>query len=72
MASINSREMVDKIIANNGRYSSDPQVVEILEYENIFDGKITYKLIYKRDDAAYIRKNLVCRSMKSIWKAVAK
>ena len=47
MATIDSREMVDKIIANNGRYSTDPRVVKIVQYNNIFDGRLAYGLIYK-------------------------
>lgn len=68
MSSINSRELVDKLIASNGRYGGDPQVVEILQYNNIFDGGVTYKLLYKRDDRKYILNNLVGSNIKSIWR----
>lgn len=66
MSSINDRETVDKIIASNGK--GRPPVIEILEYRNIFNGGITYKLIYKGDDVSYIKTSLVCLSQKSIWR----
>lgn len=69
MSSINARSVVDKIIAGNGKYPGDRQIcVEILEYENIFDGGVTYKLIFQKDNANYIKSSLACRSWKSIWK----
>lgn len=67
MSSINDKATVDQIIANNGR--GNPRIVEIIEYANIFDGRTTYKLIYKGDNAAYIRNNLACRSQKTLWVA---
>jgi hypothetical protein len=73
MSSIQSRSVIDKLIAGNGKYPGDSViVVEILEYENIFDGGTTYKLIYSKDDAKYIKSNLACRAWKSIWKREAK
>lgn len=51
MATINSREMVDEIIANQGLYPGDHLRVErIVEYNNIFDGGIAYGLIYEGED----------------------
>lgn len=67
MSSISHKPTIDKLIANNG--AGSPRVVEILEYENIFDGGTTWKLIYKGDRTDYIKNNLACRSWKSIWRA---
>ena len=51
MATINSREIVDAIIAGKGYYPGDShRVVRIVEYNNIFDGGIAYGLIYAGED----------------------
>ena len=40
MSSLNDRATVDEIIEANGKW----RVTHIIEYKNIFDGAITYKL----------------------------
>lgn len=47
MGTINSKAIVDKIIAGNGHYAGDPRVVKIVEYNNMFDGAVCYGLISK-------------------------
>jgi hypothetical protein len=49
MATINDREIVDQIIAGNGVYPGDEAypVIKIVKYQNGFDGKDAYGLIYK-------------------------
>ncbi len=50
MPTINSKAMVDELIANNGVYQDDPPVQSIVEYTNAW-GKIAYGLNYSsRDD----------------------
>lgn len=68
MSSLTHRPTIDAIIAKNGNFGPNDRVVEILEYRNIFTGGITWKLIYARDDAEYIRNNLACLSQKTIWR----
>jgi hypothetical protein len=43
MAIINSREMVDKIIAANGKLA----VIKIVEYNNQFNDALAYGLIFE-------------------------
>jgi hypothetical protein len=53
MATVNSRAIVDEVIAGNGVYPGDehiPPVVRIVQYENQFDGGIAYGLIYRGED----------------------
>ena len=50
MATINSREAVEKIIENNGNFLDDPPVVKIVKYKNSFDGGDAYGLIYEGED----------------------
>jgi len=50
MATITQEHIVKEIMDNNGYYEGDPQVVKIVQYENIFDGKRAWGLIYKGED----------------------
>jgi hypothetical protein len=48
MATIDSKEIVDRIIANNGRYDEDdPLVVMIVQYRNVFGSHPSYGLVYE-------------------------
>jgi hypothetical protein len=64
MSSINDKATVDAIIAANGKGN----VVEILTYNNIFDGGLTYKLIYKGQDADVIASQIAGMNVQSIWR----
>ena len=54
MASINDKAIVDKITSNEGVYESggesDPAVTHIIEYGNMFDGRVTYALAYSEQE----------------------
>lgn len=50
MATINSREIVDQIIAHSGHFIDDDRVVKIVQYENNFNGNLVYGLIYEGED----------------------
>lgn len=41
MSTINNRELINKIIANNGYYETDPRVYCIVEYINAW-GNVAY------------------------------
>jgi hypothetical protein len=70
MATVNSKEMVDEIIAANGHYMGDPQVVKIVQYQNMFDGGTAYGLIYRGDDPMrYEDPNGACINPKVIFEA---
>lgn len=38
MATVNSRDLINQIIKNNGRYGDDPIVVKIVQYTNAWGG----------------------------------
>lgn len=46
MPTIDSKHLIDEIIANNGVYMDDPQIVKIVAYTNAW-GKTSYGLIYE-------------------------
>jgi hypothetical protein len=69
MATINSIEMVEDIIANNGYYEGDPRVVRIVRYNNQFNGAKAYGLIYAGDDPDRYHKSPACINPETIWDA---
>lgn len=48
MPTIDNKQIVDQIIANNGLYADDAPVTHIVAYENDFDGRTAYGLCYGR------------------------
>lgn len=46
MSTINSKDIVDQIIENNGYYADDPRVIKIVKYRNSWGGT-AYGLIYE-------------------------
>lgn len=69
MATINSRQVVDTIIAGNGIYPGDEDmpVLKIVEYNNAFDGAVCYGLIYKGDPMNHYQESPYIRNPKTIW-----
>lgn len=65
-----TKNIADKIIAQNGRYSTDPLCIAVIEYENIFDGGLTYKLVYQKDrcTAEQMQERIACRSSRIYWR----
>ena len=68
MATVNSKAIVDEIIAGNGIYPGDEHmpVVRIVQYNNQFDGGIAYGLIYKGEDLNRYFGG-ACHNSKVIW-----
>jgi len=69
MATITQKSIVDTIIANNGHYEGDPQVVKIVRYNNQFDGGVAYGLIYKGDDPDRYHNSPACHNPETIFEA---
>ena len=42
-----SKNLADKLKANNGYYADDPRVLRIVEYENAFNGALAYGIEYE-------------------------
>lgn len=66
MATI-SKDLADKIIANDGYYADDPRVMRIVEYDNAFGGK-GYGIEYAFELGRYSASAFV-RNPKVIWEA---
>lgn len=69
MATITQRDIVDKIIENNGHYSDDERVVRIVEYNNMFNGGVAYGLIYESEDLYRYHNSPACINPRTIWEA---
>jgi len=69
MASVSQREIVDIIIENDGVYPGDEStpVVKIVEYNNQFDGGLTWGLIYEHEDLNRYHTSPACINPKTIW-----
>ena len=68
MATINSKDVVDDIIENDGLYPGDHvRVVKIVQYENTFNGGIAYGCIYEGHDLESYSASPFIRNPKTIW-----
>jgi len=67
LATVNSKAIVDEIIAGNGLYPGDDiPVVRIVQYNNQFNGGIAYGLIYRGEDLNRYFGG-ACHNSKVIW-----
>jgi hypothetical protein len=48
MATIDSKEIIDELIRNDGYYDDDPRVYQIVEYTNAY-GNITWGVTWDRE-----------------------
>jgi hypothetical protein len=72
MATINSKVIVDKIIAGNGWFEdvgSEPRVIRIVQYNNKFNGGIAYGLIFEGEDPLRYHMSYDCHNPRTIWDA---
>ena len=67
MATISSRKIVDEIIEADGKYEGDPQVVLIVEYHNMFNGRLAWGLVYEGEDPMRYHKSEACIDARTIW-----
>ena len=68
MATVNSREVVDIIIKNNGWYPGDDiPVVRIVEYNNQFNGEIAWGLIFRGEDLGRYHSSPAVHNPRIIW-----
>ena len=72
MATINNKNLIDEIIINNGHYSDDARVAQIVEYTNSF-GVVTWGVTWITEPyerrRRYELETYYVRNPKVIWKA---
>ena len=67
MATITSKEIVDEIIAADGLYMGDPQVIKVVEYSNMFNGGQAWGIIYEGEDPMRYHNAPACHRPQTIW-----
>ncbi len=70
MATIDSKKMIDELIANDGYYQDDPRVYMIVEYTNMF-GNTTWGVTWVNspDRDKYLVETEFVRNPTVIWGA---
>lgn len=70
MATIDSKDIIDNIIANKGFYEGDPQVYMIVEYINAYGNKtwgVTWCNEQKQRKTRYLEESQFINKPKVIW-----
>lgn len=72
MATIDSKDIIDEIIASNGYYMGDPRVYQIVEYENYY-GRTTWGVSWSHESRyqkhRYEKESAYVCNPRVIWKA---
>lgn len=63
-----SKEIIDKIIANNGHYPGDPRISRVVKYTNQWGGE-SYAVIYPFEDQLRYHNSAHCFNVEVIWEA---
>lgn len=66
MPSVDSKELVDQIIAAKGRYMDDPSVIQVSQYTNNWGGT-TYHLAYNENEVLNLYASPFCKDIKVLW-----
>jgi len=70
MATVNSLQIVNDIIAGDGWYPGDPiRVVKIVRYENQWNGNFAYGLVYDGEPRDKYHAADACHNPETLWEA---
>jgi hypothetical protein len=64
-----SKKVAEEIVANDGVYMDDPRCSKIVTYENMFDGGLTYAIVYPHEDQMKYERSPACTNVQTLWKA---
>ena len=73
MSTFNSKEVVDRLIANDGYYFDDPRVIRIVEYQNAHGGTcwgVVYEMESQDRWFRYDEETHYVRNPKVIWTCI--
>lgn len=59
-----TEQIANEIMA--GKYAED-QPTKIVTYNNMFDGGLTYAVVFRRDDQMKYESSPACGNVKTIW-----
>lgn len=71
MATIDDKDFIDRLIAADGHYEGDPQVLEICSYRTV-EGKLTWSVAWTEIDRRALRTSPFVSNIRVIWKRKAK
>lgn len=66
MPTIDSKELIGKIIVNKGYYLDDPRVLRVSSYVNNW-GETTYHVAYSKQEIVYFITSPHCHDIKVLW-----
>lgn len=66
MPTIDSKELIDKLIANNGKYEDDPPVLLICKYINDWKN-ISYHISYSTNEVSSLFSSPHCHNIEILW-----
>lgn len=67
MATIDDKDFIDRLIANDGHYDDDPQVLVICSYRTV-EGKLTWSVAWTEADLVSLRTSPFVRDIRMIWR----
>lgn len=66
MATFDSKQIIDEIIANDGYYFNDPRVLAIHSYDNSWGGQ-SYHVAWNEGEIANLYSSPFCSNIKLLW-----
>lgn len=67
MPTFDSKQIVDKIIANDGHYDGDPQALQVSSYINQ-GGKLAWHVSYTQRELDSFNQSPYVRDIKILWR----
>lgn len=67
MATIDDKDFIDRLIASDGHYEDDPQILEIASYRTP-EGKLTWSVAWTIQDCLNLRTSPFVSDIQVIWK----
>jgi hypothetical protein len=70
MATIDDKAFIDRLIAADGHYEDDPQILEICSYRTV-EGKLTWSVAWTEADRTNLRTSPYVKEIEVIWRRKA-
>jgi hypothetical protein len=67
MPTVNSKKLIDDMIAKDGYYPGDPQALQLSSYLNDW-GDTSYHIAYTPDEVHSLITSPFCRDIKVLWR----
>lgn len=64
-----TEKVAKQIISNDGHYEDDTRASKVVTYNNMFDGALTYAVVYPAEYFWRYEESPVCHNVKVLWQA---